>query len=188
MKNLATWQHLFDRQHQLQQAQLSQVDEIERLYRACGKAMWEQGFENWGDFYPPKTTIEDDITTQSLFLLLSQEQDILGVIVLNEVQPEGFKTINWKYPSNKVLVVHRLAIAVHQQKKGYARQLMLFAEAYAKAANYDCIRLDAYSVNQRLLKFYEALGYQSTKEAISLGAKWKHPFVCFEKITQKAMP
>jgi hypothetical protein len=31
------------------------------------------------------------------------------------------------------------------------------------------------------LKFYRQLGYQSTKETISLGAKWKAPFIYLEK-------
>ena len=79
------------------------------------------------------------------------------------------------------MVVHRLAVAVEQQGNGYAKQLMRFAEKNAREQAYEAIRLDAYSINLPLLKFYEGLGYQRTKEAIYLGAKWAHSFLCFEK-------
>lgn len=48
---------------------------------------------------------------------------------------------------------------------------MQFAEDYAKEQPYEVIRLNAYSANGQLLKFYERLGYQSAKEAIYLGAE-----------------
>lgn len=164
----------------IEKANLEQLENITELYRTCGKVMLAQGFDNWGDFYPPITLIKEDIETGSLFCLREDER-LLGVIVLNEVAPVQFKSIQWQYPTKVALVVHRLAVAVEEQKKGYAQKLMKFAEKYAQEKSYNVIRLDAYSINTGLLKFYRQLGYQCTKETISLGAKWKHPFVCFEK-------
>lgn len=164
----------------IEKATLGQLEAITDLYRTCGKAMLAQGFDNWGDFYPPITLIEEDIRAGSLFSLLDNER-LLGVIVLDAIQPQQYDAVDWQYPNERCLIVHRLAIAVDQQRKGYAPKLMLFAEEYAQKNAYTAIRLDAYSINTGLLKFYRQLGYQSTKETISLGAKWKHPFVCFEK-------
>lgn len=164
----------------IEKATLRQLETIVRLYRACGQKMLEQGFDNWGDFYPPVDLIQEDIESATLFCLLEEEQ-LLGIIVLNEVQPIQFERVQWQYPTTKYLIVHRLAVAVEAQKRGYAQYLMQFAEQYAQKKAYTVIRLDAYSINEALLKFYRRLGYQSTKETISLGAKWKHPFICFEK-------
>lgn len=165
---------------QIKTCSLAQFNEIELLYRTCGIDMLKKGFDNWGDFYPPKEVIEEDLKNETLWGLFVEEA-LAGVIVLNAIQPVQFEEINWMYDSSVILVVHRLAIAVNQQRKGYARQLMKFAESYGLEEGYDAIRLDAYSINENLLKFYEGLGYQRTKEAIYLGAEWQHPFVCFEK-------
>jgi|VirMetMinimDraft_7_1064189.scaffolds.fasta_scaffold43013_2 ribosomal protein S18 acetylase RimI-like enzyme len=164
----------------IEKANLTQLNRIIALYRACGKKMEEEGFDNWGDFYPPAALIQEDIESEALFCLLEGEE-LLGVIVLNEVQPAQFEAVQWQYTAAVCLIVHRLAIAVEAQKKGYAKKLMEFAELYALKNAYSAIRLDAYSINEGLLKFYRQLGYQSTKETISLGAKWKHSFTCFEK-------
>jgi ribosomal protein S18 acetylase RimI-like enzyme len=164
----------------IEKANLTQLNAITALYRACGKKMVEQDFDNWGDFYPPVALIQEDIESEVLFCLLEEDR-LLGVIVLDEKQPEQYKSVQWQYPVATSLVVHRLAVAVEAQKKGYAKKLMKFAEEYALKNAYSTIRLDAYSINEGLLKFYRALGYQSTKETISLGAKWKHSFICFEK-------
>ena len=165
---------------QIKTCSLAQFGEIEVLYRTCGIDMLKKGFDNWGDFYPPKEVIEEDLKNETIWGLFVDEE-LAGVIVLNAIQPTQFETINWAYNLPLVLVVHRLAIAVNQQGKGYAKQLMKFAESYGLQEGYGAIRLDAYSINENLLKFYERLGYQRTKEAIYLGAEWQHPFICFEK-------
>lgn len=165
---------------EIKKTNLSQLNEIINLYRACGQKMLEHGFDNWGDFYPSVELIQQDIKREASFSLLDDER-LLGVIVLDAVQPQQYDAVDWQYPNESCLVVHRLAIAVDQQRKGYAQKLMLFAEEYAQKNAYTAIRLDAYSINTGLLKFYRQLGYQSTKETISLGTKWKHPFMCFEK-------
>ncbi len=159
---------------------MAQLEAIERLYRACGKEMLQQGLDNWGESYPPVVQIREDIAEGHLFCLMLGN-DLLGVIVLNEAQPRQFEQVNWLYQSKKILVLRRLAIAVQQQGQGYAQKMMRFAEEYAQKYHYGAIRLDAYSINDRLLKFYERLGYQRTKEAIYLEANLDHPFVCFEK-------
>lgn len=164
----------------IEKANITQLNAITALYRACGKRMLEQGFDNWGDFYPSVELIQEGIESETLFCLV-EDGKVLGVIVLDEIQPEPYQEVEWKYTGTVSLVVHRLAVAVEAQRKGYAKKLMEFAELYAEKNAYKLIRLDAYSINEGLLKFYSRLGYQSTKETISLGAEWKHPFVCFEK-------
>jgi ribosomal protein S18 acetylase RimI-like enzyme len=166
-------------------ATLAQIEEITHLYRACGAKMLQHGFDNWGDFYPTVATIRTDIQHQNLFALVTSKNQILGVVVLDEIQPPMFAEVNWQFPSSSILVVHRLAVSPDYQGNGYAKKLMKFAEMYASQQHYQAIRLDAYSINKKLLQFYKNLGYQITKEAISLGAKWKHPFHCFEKSSKQ---
>lgn len=165
----------------IQLARIGQLSEIKELYTNCRLSLQKIGlYHQWYDFYPPLATIQEDISSQTLFILQNNE-DIMGVIVLNEVQFEGYEAMNWQYGSQHILVIHRIAVAPKFQGKGYAQQLLSFAENYAQQHNYEAIRLDAYSQNPRLLKFYSQMGYQRTKEVIFLGQPWEYPFVCFEK-------
>lgn len=162
-------------------ATLNQLTKIKELYRNCRLGLQKAGLaDQWHDFYPPISVIQQDIIAQTLFVL-QNNKDIMGVIVLNEVQFKGYEEVSWQYTAERILVIHRIAVDPAYQAKGYARQLLIFAENYAQKHNYQAIRLDAYSKNPRLLKFYSQMGYQRTKEVIFLGQPWEYPFVCFEK-------
>lgn len=164
----------------IQLAKIEQLSKIELLYRACGQDMLQKGFDNWGDSYPPLEVIQRDIESGHLFCLMEHNQ-LLGLIALDNIQPIQYQTVTWKHTSTSILYIHRLAVAVTQQGKGYAKQLMGFAETHAQELNCGSIRLDAYSINTTLIKFYEQLGYLRTKEAIYLDDYLKYPFICFEK-------
>lgn len=108
----------------------------------------------------------------------------VGVIAINEIQDEEYKSIHWQNNDGKILVIHRLAIHPRSQKRGLAKQLMDFAEDYAVTNNYSSVRLDAYSGNQRVLRFYENRDYKKQGEVFF--PKRILPFYCYEKqIKQK---
>lgn len=65
------------------------------------------------------------------------------------------------------------------KKQGLARKLMDFAENIAIECGYASIRLDAYSGNERVLRFYENRGYQKRGEVNFSGRAL--PFFCYEK-------
>jgi GNAT superfamily N-acetyltransferase len=63
------------------------------------------------------------------------------------------------------------------QGTGIARQLMRFAEAWAREHGYEAVRLDAFAANPRALSLYRGLGYREAG-----GASFrKGAFRCFEK-------
>ncbi|MCP4440313.1 MAG: GNAT family N-acetyltransferase [Aureispira sp.] len=165
----------------IQVASIDQLSKIKDLYTNCRLVLQQMGLQHqWYDFYPPVSTIQQDIEEQTLFVL-QNNTDLMGVMVLNEVQFKGYEEVDWQHQGDRILVIHRIAVAPQHQGKGYARKLLQFAENHAKKHNYTAIRLDAYSQNSRLLKFYTRMDYQRTKEVIFLGQPWEHPFVCFEK-------
>nr|WP_316931595.1 hypothetical protein [Flavimarina sp. Hel_I_48] len=56
---------------------------------------------------------------------------------------------------------------------------MFFAENLAKEGNFQSVRLDTFSQNERNQKFYEKRGYQKLG-AIYFLKQSKHPFYCYE--------
>lgn len=163
------------------QATIEQLDTIERIYRACGARLAEQGFHNWGDFYPPRATIINDIQTQNLWVLSANDGELLGMVVVDKIEPAVYQSIRWHWQTPHASYIHRLAVSPYQQGKGFAVRLMLEAERIARQRGSDAMRLDAYSINSQLLRFYEKLGYRSTGQSVELGEPWLHPFICFEK-------
>ena len=104
-----------NKNYNIRNATNADLEKLLSLYRACGKDMWDRGFDNWGDFYPPVETIQKDIDQKTLFIL-EEKEEILGVVALDQIQPEVYKKVTWQY-EGQILAIHRLAIATNHQKK-----------------------------------------------------------------------
>jgi ribosomal protein S18 acetylase RimI-like enzyme len=103
------------------------------------------------------------------------------MIVLTEIEDVEYKTVQWLTTNIRNLYVHRLAVKPVFQGKGYAQQLMQFAESYAKENNYVSIRLDTFSKNERNQQFYEKRNYIKLA-SIYLPNQSEFPFYCYEKV------
>ena len=112
--------------------------------------------------------------------MTSDKGTITGTITLNSQQDEQYAGINWRHKSNRVLVIHRLAVLPVAQGNGLGRLLCEFAETFARENGFDCIRLDAYQGNPVSGLLYSCLGYLQAD-----GVCWFHgnelPFLCWEK-------
>ena len=81
-----------------------------------------------------------------------------------------------------MLVIHRLVVHPKHQRKGYAKTLMDFAEDYAQNNDYTSIRLDAYTQNKRVIRFYKSRGY-SIRGNVYFSERTL-PFHCMEKLIE----
>jgi ribosomal protein S18 acetylase RimI-like enzyme len=111
---------------------------------------------------------------------VEDEEQIVGIVTLDEFQHELYRTIAWGREDGRHLIIHRLAVLPQEQGKGIARKLMDFAEGYAMEHRYASIRFDAYNKNERALRLYKGLGYAKKGEV-----QFEHrttPFTIFEKI------
>lgn len=160
---------------------IEQLDEVFAIYKDCKTALDRQGIFQWTDKYPVQSIVEADILAKELYGIV-EEDKCKGLICLNEKQSPQYETIEWQYTGGKVLVIHRLAVAPDYQKQGIARQLMDFAENFAKEKGYAAIRLDAYSINTRSVTLYVNRGYNNCGQVLFEGRQ--HPFFCFEKLVQ----
>ncbi|MGD8814611.1 MAG: GNAT family N-acetyltransferase [Anaerolineales bacterium] len=149
---------------------------IMALISECTKDMEASGIHQWDDEYPTREAIEADIANQSLHILRIKDK-YSGIITLDGDQPKEYEDIEWKYQTDKVLVVHRLAIDPQWQRQGIARRLMDFAEHYGQTNGHQAIRLDAFIKNPRAVKFYERRGYRKAGIVVFR----ERLFYCFEK-------
>lgn len=162
----------------IQLAELIQLGEIIELYEACKVEMIQNEIYQWNEHYPNSTVSKMDILNEELYTIEENNQ-ILGVVALNDVQDKVYANVNWKHNHSRVLVIHRLAIHPKSQGKGIAKKLMDFSEQFAVQNNFESIRLDAFSENPIALSIYEKRNY--IKRGTVYFPYRDIPFHCFEK-------
>ena len=157
------------------QVATNQLPEVMALIKLAVAEMEKQQIFQWDDIYPDVATLAEDIQTETLFGFFIGEH-LAGIVVLNTEEPPEYQHINWHY--YKPLVVHRLCVHPHYQKKGIAKKLMFFAEQFARKNNYASIRLDTMVENPIAGSLYRKLNYAERGHVIFR----KGNFVCFEKL------
>lgn len=156
------------------------VEEIYALTKSCAKHLIENDIFQWNEHYPSLEVLKKDIELQQLYKL-EIDNVIVGIIVLTEIEDVEYKNVKWLTENNNNLYIHRLAVYPNFQGKGYGKQLMDFAENFAKKNSYNSVRLDTFSQNLRNLKFYKNRNYKQL-ESIYFPKQSKFPFYCFELV------
>jgi ribosomal protein S18 acetylase RimI-like enzyme len=162
----------------IEKARPEQLSEIFEIFAACKRSLEKENIFQWTDQYPAIHHIAGDIENGFLYSINSLGKS-LGVINISEIEEPEYKSIGWSDNGGRCLVIHRLAVHPDSQKLGLARKLMDFAEHIARESAFTSIRLDAYSGNERVLRFYESRGYQKRGEVNFPGRAL--PFFCYEK-------
>lgn len=169
----------------IQIANLSQLDQILSLTKACGRAMNVKGIFQWNETYPNSAAFQEDIQRGELYVYKSEEV-IIGCIVISTKMDEEYKAVKWLTEGSNHYYIHRLAVHPKYQGKGIARSLMDYAEDLGSQNNKVSIRLDTFSQNHRNQKFYDARGYKRL-ENIYFPKQSEFPFYCYElPLSEKA--
>jgi ribosomal protein S18 acetylase RimI-like enzyme len=153
---------------------------LHSITKSCGNNLIEKGIFQWNELYPSKAILKKDIELQQIWKLVVN-REIVGIIVLTEIEDLEYKSVKWLTKTKPNLYIHRLAVNPKHQGKGYAQQLMDFAENYAKENAYSSIRLDTFSQNKRNQQFYEKRNYVKL-ESIYFPNQSDFPFYCYELI------
>lgn len=164
----------------IRKAKSDDISKIIEITKACAAHMMAQNIFQWNEFYPNALAFEKDIERDECYVL-EVDDKIIGCITISTVMDEEYIPISWLTPNKNNIYIHRLAVHPHYQGKGYAQQLLAFAENYAITKNYISIRLDTFSQNKRNQKFYELRGYKKLGD-IYFKNQSEHPFHCYELV------
>lgn len=162
----------------IETAELSQIEQILAITKACGEKMQAEGIFQWNETYPNSEAFRKDIERGELYVFIS-EKVIVGCIVISTKMDEEYKTVEWLTQTSKHYYIHRLAVHPNYQGKGIARNMMDFAENLGVKNNIASVRLDTFSQNFRNQKFYEARGYKRLGN-IYFPKQSEFPFYCYE--------
>lgn len=164
----------------IRKAILEDVNKILKITKACAAHMIRNNILQWNEFYPNALAFERDIEHDECYVL-EIENEVIGCVTISTLMDEEYVPIDWLTPNENNIYIHRLAVHPEYQGKGYAQQLLSFAEDYAKTNTYASIRLDTFSQNKRNQKFYECRGYKKLGD-IYFPKQSEHPFHCYELV------
>ncbi|SDX63144.1 Ribosomal protein S18 acetylase RimI [Lutibacter oricola] len=156
------------------------LEQIYKLTKSCAQHLIEQNIFQWNEYYPSQQVLQKDIDLNQIWTI-KVENELAGIVVLTEIEDDEYENVKWLTKNKNNLYIHRLAVHPEFQGKGFAQQLMTFAEDFARKNNYKSVRLDTFGENKRNLRFYEKRGYQKL-EKIYFPKQSKYPFYCFELV------
>lgn len=162
----------------IRKAQINELEEIKKLTEACAEAMIKLQIFQWNEHYPSLEKLRNDILKEELYVYVSSSE-IIGIIVITDVMDEEYIPVEWLSKTNNNIYIHRLATHPDFWGQGYAQKLMNFAENFARENDFESVRLDTFSKNDRNQRFYEARGYQRL-DNIYFPKQSEHPFYCYE--------
>ena len=170
----------------IRKAKPPEIDKIIKITRACAKSMIEQNIYQWNEHYPNKAAFETDLKNNELYVLLTNKglgkaETLIGCITISTIKDNEYNEIDWLTEDGLNYYIHRLAIHPKNQRKGHAKQLMDFAEDFAKQQKATSVRLDTFSLNTANQKFYENRGYKRLG-SIFFPKQSEAPFYCYELI------
>lgn len=149
------------------------------IYKKCAAYHAEKGFFQWDENYPNIEVIQNDIEKRWLFGGFDNNE-LIALIAITEDEPEEYHELTWKSKS-PYKIIHRLCVDTNYLRKGYAKEMMEFAENYCKKNRVHSIRLDTYTPNSGAREFYTKLNYIKTGE-VNFPKRKEHTYTCFEKI------
>jgi len=164
----------------IRRAKISEISNIMAITKECAAFMIAKGIFQWNEHYPSKKAFLKDIEREELYVLL-QDNILIGTIVISTYMDKEYIPIKWLTRNEKNIYIHRLSVHPDFQSKGYAQQLMDFAEEHARQNGFVSVRLDTFSQNQRNQSFYETRGYQKLGD-IFFPKQSEYPFHCYELV------
>lgn len=147
----------------IRKAQSQDIDEVEKSYlelllhekKYGAYTVWQLGI------YPTRETAEKSYSNGNLYVL-EENGELCASIIINQVQPKEYDTIQWKYcaKSNEVLVIHLLCVKPSKAHQGIGKKLVQFAIDMAKNLECKTLRLDTGSQNTPAIMLYQSFGFE----------------------------
>jgi GNAT superfamily N-acetyltransferase len=139
------------------------VEEAEIVYKIlflCGEHLRDHfGFNHWSPPYPIES-IKNNIKERDVYLVYKESLAVatftIGLSPLAVYDPS-----RWKIKADRAMYLNRLAILPNLQGRNLGTWCMEKIEDFAHQTNCQVLRFDAIAKHQKLLNFYNRLGYNN---------------------------
>lgn len=152
----------------IRQATAADLDAIEETYRAHFAHEWAHGaytvFRE--GVYPTRQDAEAALRAGALWLC-EAGGEVLGSAILDRVQPEEYRTVDWSNGAaeDRVAVLHLLLVRPSAAGTGVGSMLVRCGEALGRQWGCTVLRLDTGRQNLPAVALYRRLGFQVAASA-----------------------
>ncbi|HBE78507.1 MAG TPA: GNAT family N-acetyltransferase [Firmicutes bacterium] len=159
-------------------AELNDLEPIMKVIRSVCQEMQREGNNQWDENYPQAADFIKDIGQKELYV--SQINGLVsGFICINDYEPEEYARIHWSC-NQKLMVLHRMAVAPDFRNQGIGAMLLRFAEQLAQKSGVHYLRTDTNSLNVKMNGLFRKLGFTFVGQMEAFGKEV--PFNFYDKV------
>ena len=145
--------------YQIKEVKSEEIAIVHEIIKKCGERLkFEFGLSHWDPPYPIQL-LRKDAKEKNVYAVTMGEQTLATFTVSTRPLPYYFPEL-WLHPNQKAVYVSHLAVLPERQGKGIGSWCMREIEQIAISWDCQAVRLDAYERYNKLLEFYDKLGYE----------------------------
>ena len=153
------------------------VEDARFLLKQTGSKQW-----NGDDGYPSKDDLCKDIINGVCYVNVFDDR-VVGVCAYEGIEPEYDHIFgNWLTSTNDYITIHRICTKEEYRGRGVAKELMEYAEEYAKELGKKSIRIDTHPMNLPIQHIAKKLNYTLCGYVIYQRIKDEPQRLIYEKI------
>jgi len=157
------------------------LDACWTILRDARDEMLEKGRKQWDAAYPTREIVEQDIENTTAYVLINENK----IVVYASLKKDGESAYAdsrclWQQIGH-YLAIHRMAVAINQRGKGFAKTFLNEVTRLAETLNLQSIKTDTNFDNLEMLQLLRHAGFQ--QRGTVYYAKGNR--IAFEKSLQK---
>lgn len=161
----------------IRRAQLNDLQQLLDIKELVIADMAKHNIFQWDHTYPNQDILTQDIENGDLYVI-EEDGVICGFACIDTNQAPEYQTLNFNGPET-AYVIHRLAIHPGYSGRGYASQIIKFAEELALQEGVRDLRIDTFSQNHRAQGLFKKQGFDYIGNVFF--PRKQEPFCCFHK-------
>lgn len=142
----------------LRLANISDLSKLKIMYGNIIDNMNRNNIPIWDEIYPCEF-FSDDIENNRLYLLVEENDDIVGAFALCESNA-GESYVKWENTHNKALYLDRFGVNVDYSRRGIGSIMLKHAITLTKQKNAEYLRLFVVDINKPAINVYLKNGFR----------------------------
>ena len=120
----------------------------------------EPSFPQWKKgIHPSDEMLQNSIDREEMYVL-ADGNEIAACVIANDEKAEGYSDVPWQIDSDKVSIIHVLAVHPDHRGKGLARSLMENVIGLKRKSGRKALRLEVIENNTTAERLYQKLGFR----------------------------
>lgn len=157
------------------------IQDIMKIIKETIEEMRTYNNTQWNEEYPAEKDFMKDIENEELFVI-EREGRLAGFVCINKEVPDEYDGLNWS-SDKEALIIHRMAVSLEHRKSGIGTELMKLADDFALRSNIKYLKIDTYSINEKMNALIKKFDYKFVGEINFKGRE--KSFYCYEKVLNK---